>query len=120
MRTPRPLVVAIVLAAIVLSACAASTTDEANRRGEALEAALADHGFELAAEEAVWLFGEHGGHLCGDDLENTAFVGHRFSLRKTDVSSRDIEFAAAVVDVYCPETRERFDDYVAGLAISDG
>lgn len=115
----RPLVGAIVVAAVVLSACAESTSDEARSRGAALEAALADRGFEIAAEEAAWIFDERGGHLCGDDLENTAFVGHRFALRKTEVSSRDIEFARVVVDVYCPDQRQRFDDYAAGLA-TDG
>lgn len=118
MRRHRAVAIGILLA-VALSGCAQTDTAEATRRGAALEAALADRGFELAAEEAEWLFAEHGGHLCGDDLENTAFVGQRFALRKTEVDSRDIEFGGIVVDVYCPEQRQRFDDYVAGLATDD-
>lgn len=116
----RRVTAAIAVAAVLLGGgCASSATDEATSRGHALEAALADHGFDLSAEQATWIFGEDGDHLCADDLANTALVGQRFALRKTEVSGRDVEFARIVVDVYCPEARRRFDDYVAGLATSN-
>lgn len=110
---------AIAAAAVVLGACASPATDVAAERGQALEAALAGHGFTLAAEDAAAIFGEDGGHLCADDLTRTALAGDRFALRKTEVSSRAIEFDRVVIDVYCPEARHRFDDYVAGLATAD-
>jgi hypothetical protein len=108
--------VSLVAAALVLGACAQPQSDEALDRGRALEAALHSLGYTMKAEEAAWIFGEDGGHLCADDLANRALAGHRFALRKTKVRLSDVEFARVVVDVYCPEQRQRFDDYVAGLA----
>jgi hypothetical protein len=33
------------------------------------------------------------------------------------VSSEDVAFVGAVIDVYCPEERAVFDEFVAGLDV---
>jgi hypothetical protein len=115
--------VAVVI--LALAGCGEQSIDDrVADQAAALVNRLESRGSSISAETGAALFGDDGDALCAaagsvDELAGTALVGHRFALRKTEVSSDDVEFARAAIDVYCPEHRETFDDYVAGLVIGD-
>lgn len=95
-------------------------SDQASAKAQEIESRLSD----LPAGSAAALFDEDGGHLCGaadsvDHLALVALTPNGFALRKLEVDRQEVEFARAVIDVYCPENRQTFDDYVSGLAVED-
>jgi hypothetical protein len=112
------------IVALVLVACAAgcgqsvSSTEQA--MAEELQAKLEPLGIDVPTGTLVSLYGDDGGNLCAaagddDDLANVSLAGHRFALRKTKVSTRDVAYARAVIEAYCPDELRSFDDYAAGL-----
>lgn len=108
---------------LALAACSEPTvSDEAGSKAQELESKLSDLSVDLPPGTAAALFDEDGAHLCAaadskDHLALVALTPNGFALRKLEVDKKDVEFAGAVIDVYCPENRETFDDYVSGLAV---
>lgn len=115
------MIVGALVLALSLAACSEPTVSEqAAAKAQELESKLAD----LPSGSAAALFAEDGGHLCAaadskDHLALVALTPNGLALRKLEVDKADVEFGRAVIDVYCPENRQTFDDYVAGLKVSD-
>ncbi len=110
--------------ALIVSACADPTDSSgATVKAKAFEDELHRLGIEAPEGNIAHLFGEDGAHVCaaarGDDLSNVVLVSHRFALRKTEVRAVDVEVNRVVVDIYCPEYRSLFNDFVAGLRIQE-
>ncbi len=125
----RRVTAALMVLTIVITGCGdPSITALGGEEAESYGAELASQGVALPTWVSAALFGDDGGHICAaagsrGDLANVVLVGHRFALRKTTVSEEDVAVNRAVIDVYCPEHRGVFDEYVAGLKtghVSDG
>ena len=123
MHKGRRAVVALACLAIVAVGCAEQTpTAEESQLAEQLQSELASQGLDVGTETLIALFGDDGGHLCidaeqGSDFTDVVLVSHRFALRKTTVDSEDVMVASAVIDVYCPDERAAFDEFVASLDV---
>lgn len=123
MQKGRRTAVAFVCVAILAVGCSEQTsTSEEAQLAEQLQSELASQGVEIETDALIALYGDDGGHLCieaeqGSDYIDATLVSHRFALRKTSVSSEDVAFVGAVIDVYCPEERVVFDEFVAGLDV---
>jgi hypothetical protein len=110
---------ALALAAFA-AGCGQSIGSSEQAMAEELQAKLEPLGVSVTTGTLVSLYGDDGGHLCAaadddDDLANVSLAGHRFALRKTKVSTRDVAYARAVIEVYCPDELASFDDYANGL-----
>jgi hypothetical protein len=123
MRMGRRAIVALVCLAVLAAGCGEqSASDAETQLAEQLQTELQSLGVEVQTSTLIALFGDDGGHLCieaeqGNDYIDTSLVSHRFALRKTSVDAEDVEFAQAVIDVYCPDERPVFDEFVAGLEV---
>lgn len=115
------LIVGALVLAISVTACSEPTVSEqAAAKAQELESKVSG----LSSGSAGVLFAEDGGHLCAaadnkDHLALVALTPNGFALRKLEVDKTDVEFARSVIDVYCPENRQTFDDYVSSLKVSD-
>jgi hypothetical protein len=123
MRKRRRVIAALAGVVVLVAGCAEQTpTSEETHLAEQLQTELASQGVEIETDALIALYGDDGGHLCieaeqGSDYIDATLVSHRFALRKTSVSSEDVAFVGAVIDVYCPEERVVFDEFVAGLDV---
>lgn len=122
-KPSRPLstLVGTLVLSLSLVACSEPTVSEqAAANAQELESKVSN----LSSGTAAALFAEDGGHLCAaadskDHLALVALAPSGFALRKLEADKVDVEFARVVIDIYCPENRQTFDDYVAGLKVSD-
>ena len=115
-------------AALVLTAVAAGGADqdvsatEADRAAE-LNALAEPLGLKITPETAASLYGTDGGEVCKAAEDPDALhpagvlVSHRFPLRKVEVDREIAAYSRAVVAVYCPQNLERYDRFLADLAI---
>lgn len=123
-RVRRRGVAIVACIALGVGACSAqSPSAQESDLADRLHDELAAQGVDVATDTLVALFGDDGGHLCLDAEQGSAYidfalVSHRFALRKTSVDMDDIEFARAVVDVYCPDERRVFDEFVDSLDVN--
>lgn len=114
----------ILALALLLGACAEQEpTSDAAAKAQELESRLAELSVDLPAESGAVVFGEDGAHLCAaaaadtDQVSQVAFTPNFFALRKIEVDPDDVAIARAVIDVYCPDEGDVFEDYVSGLAL---
>lgn len=121
----RRIIAAVACAMVLAAGCAEQTpTDTETQLAAQLQSDLASQGVEMETDAIIALYGDDGGHLCfepeqGSDYIDVALVTHRFALRKTSVSPADVMFVEAVIDVYCPDERPVFDEFVAGLDVEE-
>lgn len=124
LKSIRPSLIAGLLAIVALAACSEPTTSQqAESRASELLSRLSDSD-DLAVQHLAVVFGEDGAYLCAasdsvDHLSQVAFLPNSFALKKLTVTQAHVELAGIVIDVYCPENRQTFEDYVSGLEVGE-
>lgn len=109
------------LLCVLLAGCGSQDISSgAQAKADELQAKLAPLGISVPEGKAASLYDDDGGYLCaaaGEDgqLEHVSLVGHRFAAHKTNVDPKDIAFARAVIEVYCPDELAAFNDFADGL-----
>ncbi len=123
----RRLTIAATLAVLALgvSACgAADDSDPANAKADALvRAAKADDlAPNLTNEVARTLYGDDGGRVCGtlehDEQPTLVGIGRARILGQPDEHVDDlVAFDRLVVETYCPQQLQRFDEVLDQLHV---
>lgn len=116
----RSVVAVVAVLAIGMGACSdQSISDDESALADQVVVELSAAGLDISPELAAALWGTDGGRICAgdgpEDFNDVVLVSHRFALRKTAVSTRDVAVAAAVIDVYCPDRRPHFNEFVEAL-----
>ncbi len=115
---------AVVARAAGASACGADDSRPANEKADALvTAARADDlAPNLTNEIARTLYGDDGGQVCGtlehDKQPTLVGLGRTRALAQPDEhADRLVAYDRLVVEIYCPEQLERFDEVLDDLHI---
>ena len=123
------IILALTVAAVLTAGCSSNGADTAEAREKAEELHAEAEAAELPVSDVdilAHIHGTDGGALCENAGEDITKAINTFSwqnpslMRAGLLDEQTFEKDRLVIEVYCPDRLEAFDEYVAGLDLEEG